>query len=405
MSATGDRWSLAIGLIASLALHALLIPSFLAVISTEQKAAGAPARFEPEDVTKREPEEPEEREELELGLETDTASTLTWIGYEEYEKHLARLAEVEQAAFTDDPAGGTPIAAPPSDRRPIPPSPVQPMTEPAASAPEQPERAQPAAVPDPAEEAPAEPKLPDSLDAPLPIDLAKAVQSLLNAAGQSGPAAPVSEEAPPTTTEREPSPGEATESPNQPSPQPQPPDSAEQEAQEKPNEDSPEKKDDPTEDAPKEKTEPTKEDPKDDPAGKDAPPAKDPSDAPPAEGEQADKDSIPTSTIEVPLADLDPGKPLAREGLELRPQRPRFTTLVELTASPVNPIVEIRFLSSGRPQVARIVLSSGDSRIDRAVEASLYRWRAAGEKLDELKEGQTLNIRIEIILNPRAKRR
>ena len=50
-----------------------------------------------------------------LGIEESEAETLTWIGYEEYEKHLARLSEVEQAAMSVDPTsgggGGAPTAS------------------------------------------------------------------------------------------------------------------------------------------------------------------------------------------------------------------------------------------------------------------------------------------------------
>ena len=38
-----------------------------------------------------------ENPEIELGIDKSRESTLTWIGYEEYEEQLARFATVEQA--------------------------------------------------------------------------------------------------------------------------------------------------------------------------------------------------------------------------------------------------------------------------------------------------------------------
>ena len=52
-----------------------------------------------------------------LGIDKSEAETLTWIGYEEYAEHLARLSEVEQAAMSTAPTaggGGSPAASNPS---------------------------------------------------------------------------------------------------------------------------------------------------------------------------------------------------------------------------------------------------------------------------------------------------
>lgn len=47
-------------------------------------------------------ETPREEQEIELGIDESQASTLTWIGYKEYEEQRARFAAVEQAAMNDD---------------------------------------------------------------------------------------------------------------------------------------------------------------------------------------------------------------------------------------------------------------------------------------------------------------
>ena len=114
--------------------------------------------------------------------------------------------------------------------------------------------------------------------------------------------------------------------------------------------------------------------------------------------EQSDVESDASSTIEVPMDQLKLGKPLAAHGLVLKPRKPEFTTLTKLTAVPSNPVVELRFRRDGKPSSVRFVQGSGDPRIDEALLNSLYRWRAAGKKLTELKGKQTIPIRIRILL-------
>ncbi|MCZ6837180.1 MAG: hypothetical protein O7G85_15505, partial [Planctomycetota bacterium] len=95
-----------IGLVCSLLLHAgLLLPMMISTTTSQAQAQDLESRFDPEDFKRPEVEPlvpPEE--ETPLGLDIDTPSTLTWVGYEEYEEHIAALAKMDQAAFTDDPA-------------------------------------------------------------------------------------------------------------------------------------------------------------------------------------------------------------------------------------------------------------------------------------------------------------
>ncbi len=120
--------------------------------------------------------------------------------------------------------------------------------------------------------------------------------------------------------------------------------------------------------------------------------------APPTSGNASEMESDPTSKLEVLLADIKVGKPIAGHGLQIKPRRPSFTTLTMLTAAPGNPLVEIRFPRSGRPVLAKILESSGDRRVDEAILNSLYRWRAQGEQLEALGEGQSIPIRLRIVL-------
>ncbi len=71
-----------------------------------------------------------------------------------------------------------------------------------------------------------------------------------------------------------------------------------------------------------------------------------------------------------------------------------------LTSAPGNPLVEIQFASDGVPLLARILQSSGDPLIDEFLRSSLYRWRASGKPLTELKGEQTIEVELRIVLNP-----
>jgi TonB family protein len=63
-----------------------------------------------------------------------------------------------------------------------------------------------------------------------------------------------------------------------------------------------------------------------------------------------------------------------------------------------NPLVEISFARNGRPTNARIIESSGDTRLDEPILDSLYRWRAKGKKLDDLKGEETFDVKLRILL-------
>ena len=88
------------GLAASVLAHVAVVAPLLVTVMS---AAGGRhvhlrAQFDPQDFRPR-------NDEVALGIETSAASTLTWIGYERYQQHLAALAEIEQAAFRTNPAG------------------------------------------------------------------------------------------------------------------------------------------------------------------------------------------------------------------------------------------------------------------------------------------------------------
>jgi outer membrane biosynthesis protein TonB len=130
-----------------------------------------------------------------------------------------------------------------------------------------------------------------------------------------------------------------------------------------------------------------------------------PAEAPPGEqpdpADVSDLESDPTSTVEAPWEKLTLGQPLAAPGLTLKPRKPVFTTWVRFTAAPADPLVAIEFGRDGIPVRARIEESSGDPRVDDAIESCLYRWRAAGERLEGLRGDEAATVRLRIILHRR----
>ena len=338
---------LVLGFVASVFAHlAVIVPLLVAIMTASGwQSVRLQTAFDPEDFQAPE-QEPEQDDEVRLGIDARTPSSFTWIGYEEYQEHLAVLAEVEQAAHSPMPPGqmSTQALADASDQ-PAPQLDDQPQTDPDR-------QASPADAIAAAELAkllelfkfpasPANTTTSDQADAPvtdrtgLPGALASLNELLNKAMDQVLPAQP----AKPAESDKTP-PVAATEAP-----------------------------------APKPSRPMT-----------------------PTSGNASQMESDPTSKLEVPLADIKLGKPIAGHGLQIKPRRPSFTTLTMLTAAPGNPLVEIRFPRSGRPVFAQILESSGDRRVDEAILNSLYRWRAQGKQLEALGEGEAIPIRLRIVL-------
>ena len=347
-----DSRLLVLGLVFSIGLHLAVLMPWLSEAASASENRGI---VDLESVLEPPPPEPELEEPV-LGIEESMAKTMNWIGYEEYQEHLARLAETDQAAFEMRPSAGG--GTPPRPQVPPTPQPTEESTQadsaaapPSVTAPEQPAKDAPqvpqAAQPTDAEQI--ETKAPEKPD-PEATD------------GTAGPPRP--EPAP----EKEPKP--------EPEPQPKPKPEPEPKPEPKPETDpSPQPKPDPGEGPGSGEGEPGE------------------------PGDAADKESDPTSVIEVPPDTWRAGKPLAAQGLELQTKRPFITELTLLTARYGHPLVEIQFGSDGKPKSAQILTSSGDKRIDDPILDSLYRWRAKGAKLKELKGDETANIRLRIVLN------
>ena len=82
-----------VAVVLSLGIHIIFVPL---VISDSPSMMHSP----PAKSTHLKTPNPENKK-VSLGIEKSDESTLTWIGYEEYEVHRAQLAEVEQAAMTE----------------------------------------------------------------------------------------------------------------------------------------------------------------------------------------------------------------------------------------------------------------------------------------------------------------
>ncbi len=322
------------GLVLSLVLHgSVLLPALVSIMQSDLTARPTlRADFDASDFLQPDAEP----DSIDLGVDESKATTMTWIGFDDYREHMAALAEVEQAAFQTTPTGAEAAPASPSQAPADPPPDNVDARAPAESPPAADPQVQPPTSPDPFEE----------------------LEAWLEATQQGdGPPA-----------------GEPTK-----------PDARAQALQDM-LEQLQRMMDNPVETLqPEQAAQP-------DPSGSPQPrPAGEP-------GEQADQESDASSILDVSMEQLTLGRPLAAQGLQIKPRKPVFTMLTLVTAVPANPTAELRFRRDGKPARVRLLESSGDPRIDESVLNSLYRWRAAGKQLRELEAGQTIPVRIRILL-------
>jgi hypothetical protein len=120
---------------------------------------------------------------------------------------------------------------------------------------------------------------------------------------------------------------------------------------------------------------------------------------PVTDGAKSDKQSAATSVIDVPASLWKNGKPLAREGLNIKTRRVELTTLTQVSGSYRNPQCDIYFDHTGKPVQVKIVESSGmKDAVDEPVVDTLYRWRASGKQISQLQPGQLARFRVRIYL-------
>jgi hypothetical protein len=114
------------------------------------------------------------------------------------------------------------------------------------------------------------------------------------------------------------------------------------------------------------------------------------------DGEQ-DRDS-PARSTEAPVK-VEPGKPVAAEGLEIQTVRAKWTHTTLLTSRPKNPVIRVFFDREGRVAKAVFERSSGTKFVDEPLLNAVYQWRAKGDALAELTsegEGSTIEVVFEI---------
>ena len=346
-------------------------------------------------------EEPDVEDVEVLGIDESEADTLTWIGYREYEEHLARLSEVEQAAMLAAPSaggGGGPAGSSASAAAAPSPPPLPGAARPSASAPASTAPADPVERPerlvDPeirSDEATRPTETPSDVEPETPTEATTSEPT-----PSPDPTTKPDEET--TSRETEEDPAEETKKPE-----------SETEPRESPDE-KPEPKPEPKP-GPAPSPEPT---PGEEPTPTPSPepgeePSEEPSETPgqgppapptPESGNDADRDAEATSVIDTPPANWRNGRPLAAEGLEIRTRRLAIPLLTWNSLRPTaTPVAELEFLPNGRPKTARLVESSGDAKLDDYILDALFRWRASGKRLKELEGDETALVRLRLLLN------
>ena len=347
-----DKSRLVVGFAASLFINTLIvIPSMTGESEADliRLDSTKPPIFEPD---------LPDPDDVKLGIEESEASTLTWIGYEQYREHMAKLADLEQAQFT---VGG---GAQGGGGNPQPVS--QPSPEQVA---EQPTPEQPETTPKPQPEAaPPQPPLPEVPDPTLPkVSQTDAEQEATE------PSETKSEEPPQEQPVAEPSP--PTPPKTQPQPNPAQPESGDAA---------------PTSGQPDRSVGPAS------PGADDLPPVPNPTDR------EAD------AAAKVPVNIKEPGGPVAAKGLEVRTRRPKLTPFQEMQFGRIAIVARIEFERSGKPRrislgrqhpkTKKMIWTSATKAtgFESVVVNALFQWRASGKQLQELSADGTIPVVFEL---------
>ena len=90
---------------------------------------------------------------------------------------------------------------------------------------------------------------------------------------------------------------------------------------------------------------------------------------------------------------------MAAQGVQLKPRKPQFTMLQQVSSLPNcrPPVVSLTFDGTGKCVDVFFNRSSGDSEIDGVLKNSLYFWRAAGKKIDDLKGTEKVRITLQLL--------
>jgi hypothetical protein len=113
----------------------------------------------------------------------------------------------------------------------------------------------------------------------------------------------------------------------------------------------------------------------------------------------ADRDAEATSVIHVSEEEWRIGKPLAGQGIVLKPKKPTFFPNQLVATRPGNVVADLFIDTTGKPIFVVLLYGTGGVSIDRAIENSLYRWRASGEQVEALKDEETVKITIHLLFS------
>lgn len=117
---------------------------------------------------------------------------------------------------------------------------------------------------------------------------------------------------------------------------------------------------------------------------------------PRSDAQPSDRDSDATSIVHISPEHWKAGKPAAAEGIVLRPRRPSFTANQLVTSAPSSLVAALYIDKRGKPKDVVILMGTGSGSIDRSIESSLYKWRASGNRVDDLRGDETVRIQIHI---------
>ena len=385
---TADRSRLGVSFVGSLCINALVVLPTMLTTLTNAPAADAT----PEAAHQSELELPYPLA-FELGIDESEASTLTWVGWEDYQEHVAQRAEFEQAqleATQGDFGSGAPaVAKPVQPETPLPPAqPAPPLTA---------EQSAPITTTDaadtPADEPPT--SLPDAPDA-LPITPADT---------PGVPTPPVAEPDVETPADAD-TPAEA-DRPAEPAPTPAQP---------------------ATPAAPVTPPAPTPDDTTSEPD--DTTPGRKGVEDAPLRLDGGDRDSDATSIIDVSKRDLNLGRPVARQGLKLYPRKPAFTSLRVISSGGKRGVLarlvfntssKTKPLAPGQKRwwpaeayIGRLITTGKDAGtvrwfnqvnlmgpLEQSIHSSLFSWTASGEQLTAVTDGQPVIVNLDLQISVR----
>lgn len=366
--------------LASVLIHAVVA---LVIVRTDLARTHSAGGASLPDVGSTAVPEPEEQKKDRLGLDRASSASIDWLGIEAPDPVEGRAAEssVDQAAQT--PVLGDSVVA--SAPQPVPaPSPVEePAPEPTidTQAPERESRDPVTTAPAPDDPAPADKVEGEAVPDETPIEVAPL----------EGPAPEDAVVIPEASEPREDTESEGV------NPEPVEP--------EVPSETPSERVQDETDPVPNEEgddSEPVTSAP--------SPSVKTPS---PTNlglrGVVTDREVLATAIKRA--IEVDPRKPnapVAGEGLEITTVMPRWSSTGRNTGAPLNPVVVMHFDARGRVVYADFLkepkreYSSGSLLIDEPLMNAVYRWRAKGERIDELdarNPRDTVEVTITFLFN------